>query len=501
MSRPGFINTFDCGESKASGARAKFFWGAGGRGEGVPSIDAMPFPKSTSETRSIGIRCVVLGVAILLLAGATWAQQKPEDIPDAPSATRPVPPPVLPGAKPPASQTPPDTPAKDEPTAQPQPKDEPATENEPPHSPAAEPDQKTSAPPMPPVTTVPEGSVAPDSESARDDLFKLPPVQVNLVLVPVTVKDSEGRLVSGLLPKDFTVLENGQKQTLKFFTSDPFPLSAAVIFDLGMPDAGVRKIQETLPALQGAFSQFDEVAIYTYSSTVSRVSDFTTVGQQLTAVLNRLKTYTGTNNGTPVTGGPLGPQGPIVNGRPIDSQVQPVITPPKQAHVINDAILMAARDLSKRDRTRRKIIFVISDGREFGSTASYADTLKVLLTQNLILYAVGVEGAAIPGYGKLQKIHIPKLDVPGVGSVNFGYGNILPKYVSATGGGTVYAENAKADIERAYARAIGDARNQYTLAYSAKPGGRGYREIEVRVRRLDVKVYAKAGYYPLPTGK
>ncbi len=312
---------------------------------------------------------------------------------------------------------------------------------------------------MPPVKTVPEGSAATDSDDTRESLYRLPPVTVSYVMVPVTVKDNEGRLVAGLLPKDFTVLENGQKQTLKFFTSDPFPLSAAVIFDLGMPDAGVRKIQETLPAL-------------------------------------------GRNNGPPVTGGPLGPQGPSINGHPVDSPIQPVITPPKQAHVINDAILMAARDLSKRDRTRRKIIFVISDGREIGSDASYADTLKVLLTQNIIVYGVGVEGAAIPGYGKLQKIHIPKVDIPGgVGSFNFGYGNILSKYVYATGGGSLYAENAKLDIERAYARAIGDARNQYTLAYSAKPGAGGYRQIEVRVRRPDVKVYAKDGYYPLPIPK
>ncbi len=357
---------------------------------------------------------------------------------------------------------------------------------------------------MPAVKTVPEGSTAnlgPDSENAREDLYTLPRVVVSYVVVPVTVKDNDGLLVAGLLPKDFTVLENGQKQTLKFFTSDPFPLSAAVIFDLGMPDSGVRKIQETLPALQGAFSQFDEVAIYTYSSTVSRVSDYGAIGQQLTAVLNQVKTYTGRNNGPPVTGGPLGPQGPIINGRPVDSPVQPVITPPKQSHVINDAILLAARDLSKRDRSRRKIIFVITDGREIGSQASYADTLKVLLTQNIIVYGVGVEGAAIPGYGKLQKVHIPKLDVPGVASFNFGYGNILPKYVSATGGGTVYAENAKADIERAYARAIGDARNQYTLAYAAKPGAGLYRQIVVNVRRPGLKVYAKDGYYPLPTPK
>jgi hypothetical protein len=130
---------------------------------------------------------------------------------------------------------------------------------------------------MPPVTTVPAGSVPKDEETG-EDLYKIR-VTTNLVLVPVTVKDGEGRLVGGLLPKDFSVLESGQRQTLKFFTSDPFPLSAAVIFDTGMPDVGLRKVQETLSALQGAFSQFDEVGIYTYSSTVGRVSDFASVGQ------------------------------------------------------------------------------------------------------------------------------------------------------------------------------------------------------------------------------
>ena len=352
---------------------------------------------------------------------------------------------------------------------------------------------------MPPVVTVPQGSIPRDMDT-HEDLYKIS-TTVNLVLVPVSVKDNNGRPVNGLLPKDFTVLESGQRQQMKFFTSDAFSLSAAVLFDLGMPDIGVKRVQETLPALQGAFSQFDEVSIYTYSSTVSQVADFGSVGQRLTAVLNQIKSYNGANNGPPVTSGPLGPQGPIINGRPVDSPVTPVSTPPRQARVINDAILQAARDLSRRDRTRRKIIFVISDGRERGSIASYADTLKVLLTQNIIVYAVGVDGAALPGYGKLQKIHLPNLGLDKIGFEPIGYGNILSKYVGATGGGTVYAESARAGIEQAYSRAIGDARNQYTLGYAPKTGIGGYRQIEVRVRRLDVKVYAKDGYYPLPTAK
>jgi len=435
---------------------------------------------------------LVLGLA-LLLAGALAAQQKPEDIPDAPSATRPIPPPPPPSMRPGADEeAQPDAPPADASGAgvTTGSKEIPRSA---PNSAGDKAEEKPAPPPMPPVTTVPAGSVPKDLETGQD-LYTFT-VTTNVVMVPVTVKDSAGRLVGGLLPKDFSVLENGKQQPLKWFTSDPFALSAAVIFDTGMPDVGLKKVQETLSALQGAFSQFDEVGIYTYSSTVGRVADFTSVGKQLTATLNQVKGYSGANNGPPVTSGPLGPQGPIINGRPIDSPVTPVSTPPKVARVMNDAILLAARDLSKRDRARRKIIFVISDGRELGSTASYADTKKVLLTQNITVYAVGVEGAAIPIYDRLQRIHLPKTGAA------MGYSNILPKYVNATGGGTVYSGLAQADIERAYARAIGDARNQYTLVYTPKSGIGGYRQIEVRVRRPDVKVYAKDGYYPLPTAR
>jgi VWFA-related protein len=431
---------------------------------------------------------LILGLT-LLLAHALIAQQKPDDIPDAPSATRPIPPPEPPSPRPGANDnTQPEPPAADPGAGVT------TGSKELPRTAPDSADEKPAPPPMPEIKTVPAGSVPKDTETGQDVGYTFR-VNPTLVLVPVTVKDSGGRLVGGLQPKDFSVLESGKPQKLTFFTSDPFALSAAVVFDTGMADVGLHKVQETLSALQGAFSQFDEVGIYTYSSTVGRVSDFTGAGKQLTAVLNEVKSYSGANNGPPVTSGPLGPEGPMINGRPVGGPpVAPIYTPPKVARVMNDAILMAARDLSKRGQDRRKIIFVISDGREQGSTASYADTLKVLLTQGVTLYAVGVEGAAIPVYDKLQRIHIPKT------RALMGYSDILPKYVSATGG-EVYDELAQADIERAYARAIGDARNQYTLGYAPKAGIGGYRQIEVRVRRPDVKVYAKDGYYPLPTAR
>ncbi|MFB3916467.1 MAG: VWA domain-containing protein [Terriglobales bacterium] len=342
-------------------------------------------------------------------------------------------------------------------------------------------------PPPPQVKTVPPGSVPQDNEGSREQLFTLIRL-VNFVLVPVTVKDVSGHLVEGLLPNDFSVYEDNVRQQLKFFTSDPFPLSAAVVFDLALPNSEVKKLDKTLPALTGAFSQFDEIALFTYGNTVRKMQDFSAAdANTVSASLRKLKHETGRTGGVPVVGGPLG-SGPSVNGRSVDPNVPVVQTWTKESSVLNDAILAAANELSRRDPTRRKILFIISDGREVGSRATYSDVLKVLLSNQITVYAVGVSGAAIPGYGDLQKVRVPGL----------GYGNILPKYASATGG-QVFNEISPQAIESAYSRVTQEARNQYTLGYTtpATPSG-AYRSIEVRVNRPNLRVYAKDGYYPLP---
>ena len=340
---------------------------------------------------------------------------------------------------------------------------------------------------MPPVKTVPPGTSSREAPTGGEQLYKLR-VTTNFVQVPVTVKNRDGRMVDGLLPQDFTVMENGTRQKLTFFTSDPFALSVAVVLDLGMPDTAVQKVNQTFPSLVGAFAPYDEVALYTFSSTVSQVSDFAGVSRRLEALLTQMKTERGRNNGVPVLSGPMA-SGPIVNGKPVNSPTQPVYTPTKEAHVLNDAILQAALDLIKRDPTRRKIIFVISDGRESGSKASYGDVLKLLLTNGIQVKAVAVESAALPLYGKLERLHLPRQ----------GYGNLLPKYAGATGGAPVFTELSRNAIEQTYAQAMSEARNQYTLGYTPAKGkvsAAAYRSIEVLVDRPDLKIYAKDGYYP-----
>jgi VWFA-related protein len=407
-------------------------------------------------------------VPVLLL---WWLLAAAQDLPDGPKPQNNAPSP------PPASQ--PATPAKTAP---------------PPPSPLSLPPQEqiedeTDQPQPEVVKNIPV-TPQPANQGSSEQLFTLSK-QVNFVLVPVTVKTTSGNLVAGLLKNDFTIYEGGSKQQIRFFTSDPFPLSAAVVIDLGLPDVTLRKVEETYSALVGAFGQFDELEIFAYGTTVRKVQDFTGItNARLSSSFTKLKQSEGTN-GPAVVGGPLGSSGPTVNGHPLDPGAPQVQTAPKESRVLNDAVLAAAQELGKRDPTRRKIIFIISDGREVGSTASYEDVKRVLLTRQIAVYAVGVGGAAIPGYKQLERLRVPGL----------GYGDILPKYASATGG-QVFSEISESSIETAYSRVTSEARNQYTIGYTTRSTpSSSYRSIEVRVHRPDLKIYTRDGYYPLPPGR
>jgi VWFA-related protein len=401
--------------------------------------------------------------ALVLLAGVGVGQQS-----STPPATQDTAQDQLPSAPTPQNNVPP--PAS---LPQPQPPTVPA--------PAAEPkDTGSFSPPEP----------SPPNE--RDQMMYTMRVETRLVVVPITVKDTSGHLVEGLTKRDFAVFEDGVPQQIRFFTSDPFPLSAAVVLDVGLPDQVLRKVNDTLPALAAAFSQFDEVAFYTFGNSVKKELDFSAVTDRYATSIKRLKRQ-GQPSGAPVAGGPLGQPSPSINGRPVDPNVPTggglVYVPYREAHVLNDAILAAAQDLSQRPKDRRKLIFVISDGKEIGSRANYPQVEKVLLSNAISVYGVAVGDSSMPILDTVQRVHLP----------GHGYGNLLPRYTTKTGG-DIFPEFDRNAIETAYARVTQQARNQYTLGYTAKASGPNntYRNIEVIVHRPGLKVHAKEGYYPLP---
>src|SRR5882757_5933528 len=283
-----------------------------------------------------GIRYFGAVIVVLGLAGLGVQAQTQQPLPDAPSAKRtpqqlPAQPPINTAPLPPVEEvpgssssdsssssdnpTPPEHPdekavkpssdAPDRPKVTPgdNPFPEPGTLGNP-----STPAPDAAAPSVPSQSS---GNQPPPPQSASQRDLGTIKVRVNFIAVPVTVKDDSGRLVSGLLPKDFQVLEGGARQELRYFTSDPFALSAAVVYDQGLPDVAVQKINQTFAALEGAFSPYDEVAIYTYSSAVRKLKDFGAFGKGTSQVFSLLKSETGRTGGPQVYSGPLGPQGQI----------------------------------------------------------------------------------------------------------------------------------------------------------------------------------------------
>ena len=88
----------------------------------------------------------------------------------------------------------------------------------------------------------------------------------------------------------------------------------------------------------------------------------------------------GSEEVVPINSGPFASCNVQPNGNCVDPNLQQgrsagngsFITIPKEIHTLNDAILAAAKELSTRPKGRRRIIYVISDGKEYGSKATYA---------------------------------------------------------------------------------------------------------------------------------
>jgi VWFA-related protein len=434
------------------------------------------------EEKAVNVRVRAIALAALVGLGLGWevlAQQQ-TPVPDAPTPQAPT---ALPGTQGPIT---PGMGAGETPSGSSGSSSNPGQPDQPPPPP---PSQPPAGPPPNAQDTAPE--VGADAVKAS---FVS---QVNEVVVPVMVKDTKGNPVAGLTWRDFTVYENNVREPLRVFSVDPRPISVAFVIDQTLPSNYMHEVNESMGAIQGALTPYDEAAVFKYTNGVEQLTGFTGAqGPRLPAVLS-LAQATGTDPMVPNNGGsPMSENCPIYqNGNCADPNLQPEkstqgltgLTVPKEIHTLNDAILRAAQDLSKRPKDRLRIIYVISDGKEYGSKATFKEVAKVLQTNNIAVYATLVGESARWGEGWLDRFHIPFE----------AYSNILYKYVAATGG-DVFSERGVNNIEKSYAKIADEARNQYTLVYASHLSiyDDRYRNIDVRVNRPNVVVTAKPGYYP-----
>ncbi len=316
---------------------------------------------------------------------------------------------------------------------------------------------------------------------------------VNLVEVPFIVKDSKGQLVPGIPAREVRIYENNVRQRMSIFTTDPFPLSVALVIDQSVTYDTMQKINDSLAALQGAFAPYDEVAVYTYNNGVKQQTPFTGAQGPLLAIMLDRSKGQGREPMMPL-GGPLS-NSINKNGSAIDSNTsgrpnnRTFDQPDKQFHTLNDAILAAARETARAGKGRRRIVYVISDGKEYGSKAKQKDVIKYCLTNNVSVWATLVGDSSVYGLGFLDRIHIPLMMRD----------NALPAYTNQTAG-QLDAEFLRKGIEASFGKITAEARNQYTIGYySHEPMLDGkYRKLDVRVSRPGLTVIAKDGYWPRP---
>jgi len=297
---------------------------------------------------------------------------------------------------------------------------------------------------------------------------------VSLVVVPVTVKDGEGELVTDLRQGEFRIFEDGIEQQISLFSTDAFPLSMAFLVDNDMKQSTAERVQKTLEALAGGMSASDEVSLWRFDEFPEPVAGFIADNDALLTQLKRMEL----DSSFPGFGSAA-----MTNPQPRVNTQAPTGPPPRSGATfghpnnkhINDAIYAAAEQLRDRARDRRKIVVLVSDGQNAkNNTHSYDETLKLLLASDISVYAVGVDEA----------------------SLNRGI-NVLARFAHSTGGDIFYG-SSRERLEELYARVGEQARNQYTLAYVPAHTDKSlpYHTIEVRVRRPGLSLLTREGYYP-----
>ena len=162
-------------------------------------------------------------------------------------------------------------------------------------------------------------------------------VDSSLVLLNAAILDASGKHVSGLQQKHFKILENGAPQEISFFSSEETPFAAVLLLDTsGSMEERVSMARSAAIRFLDGLRPDDSAAIYRFDSKVSLVQEFS-------------------------------------GSRDIIEKIFDLKADGMTA--LNDAIVKAANDLSKRPEKRRAVV-VLSDGEDTISRHSASKALK-----------------------------------------------------------------------------------------------------------------------------
>jgi Ca-activated chloride channel family protein len=269
-------------------------------------------------------------------------------------------------------------------------------------------------------------------------------VEVDLVLVPVTITDPMNRLVTGLEKENFTVIDNGERQEIRHFSSEDAPISLGVVFDMsGSMKDKIEKAREAVVEFFKTANPQDEFFMVAFNEKPVLLSDFT---QSIESIQGQL-----------------------------------IYADPKGRTALLDSIYLAVSKM-KEAHNQKKALLIISDGGDNHSRYTESEIKSMVKEADVQIYGIGLYSSA-PGT-------IEEQSGPAT----------LSEITDVTGGRTFTVDNPNelADV----ATKIGiELRNQYVLGYRPKtPVKDGkWRKIKVKLNPPKglppLTVYAKSGYY------
>jgi Ca-activated chloride channel homolog len=280
----------------------------------------------------------------------------------------------------------------------------------------------------------------PKETNAHLDVLARPfRVDVNLVLVPVTVTDPLGRPVIALSKQDFTVYEGDKPQEIRYFATEEAPISVAVLLDVS------KSMSDKIGTERAAIVQFfnnanpdDEYFAITFSDRPRLLAGPT---RSIDDVERRLIA--------------IEPGGPTA---------------------LLDAIYLAEFKL-RSAHYRRKAIVIFSDGGDNASRYTLRDIKHLVQESDVQIYAIGLFDTFF--FNTLEERLGKKW---------------LSEITAPTGGRTITVDNT-AKVPEAAAAISREMRHQYVLGYSSKTEGNGrWRKIKVRVSSSAVKGPLQASY-------
>jgi Ca-activated chloride channel family protein len=306
-----------------------------------------------------------------------------------------------------------------------------------------------------------------EQEIDPDDVIS---VSTTEVLLPVTVRDHSGRLVTDLTRKDFRVFENGIEQTLSDLSLRQVPVDVVLMIDASSSAA------DNLDDFRGAAEGFaahldadDRISLIQFDDRVALLQDWTRSMSQLQRALKRIA--------------------------------------PGMFTRFHDAVLLASRDQSAR-QTARHAVIVLTDGIDSGRGSTFDAALRAALRSQTAIYVVSntqIERAAkqqelslllasTEAVRRFNQLRIDDLRL-GLAALDVSEQNL--EQLTAATGGRLYNPASFRDLEKTYAEVADELRHQYALYYAplnAKKDGQ-FRRVRVETSNPTHQVTARIGYF------